>query len=190
MMIDKKLNLVIPVYQGEKVLYVHSAPIGRVVFERYFMTISKAFTSVYSRGLGTMAGPRVASMLVKKIAIDDGDWEGPAGVERGFFAEIRRLSNLIAPTENGWQAIPLEEALAKKMLDEDDASEVENAICFFILASAMHRKKELAGVLDSVKDFWGAQTSSLNCTEYMDSLRISKTEESSGEKATPSSIPS
>ena len=191
MQIDKRLNLVVPVYQdGDKVLYVHSAPIRRETFERYFFVISKAFATIYQKGLGAMAGPRIAAMLLKKIAQEDGEWEGPLGVERGLFAEIHRLSNVIAPGDKGWEQIPFEEALRLKLIDDDDASEIENAICFFILASAMHRKTELTGVLEAVKGLWGAQTTSFNSTEYIASLPTLIPVESSGEKATPSSIPS
>jgi hypothetical protein len=191
MKIDRKLNLVVPVERapGETV-YVHSMPLGREVFERYFLVISKAFAAIYNEGLGFVAGPRVAAMLVRRVAEDMKVWEGPEGVQAGLVAEWRRLSNVLAPTAKGWDTIPLDQAIAQAFLDEDDASEVENAIAFFCLASAMHKRMELRAVLDGASKLWGAHVTSLNSTEYPASLPTSTAAENTGAKAIASPIPS
>lgn len=191
MIINKKLNLVIPIYQeGDRVLYVHSAPILRETFERYFMVLSRAFTLLYSKGLGVMAGPRVAALLIKQVAVAEGEWEGPLGVERGLIAEFHRLSNVIVPTERGWQPVPLDEAIKSKLIDAEDIAEVENAIGFFMLASSMHRKDQLKGTLEAAAELWSAQITSLDSTEFLSSLPTLTPPANSGEKAIPSSIPS
>ena len=191
MRIDRKLQFVIPVEddEGKVFAYVHSAPIGRETFERYFLVLSKAFTAIYTQGLGTTVGPRCAALLVKQIATEAGEWEGAHGVERGLFAEIDRLTNVAMAGPKGWQVIPLEEALASGAFTEDDASEVKNAIVFFIVASAIHKKQELRGILESVAKLWNAQTTSLNVTEFVSSLKTSTPDEPTGAKETPSSIP-
>jgi hypothetical protein len=91
--IDKKLNLVVPVAGG----WVHAVPISYAIFEKYFLPISKAFAQVYSEGLGTLAGPRVAHLLLKKIAIEDQVWEGIEGVENNRSSMRRRFRRSSTP---------------------------------------------------------------------------------------------
>lgn len=192
MKIDRKLNLVVPIEDDDGRVYahVHSAPIGRETFERYFLVLSKAFTAIYTQGLGTTSGPRIAALLVKQIATEAGEWEGANGVERGLFAEVDRLTNVATAGPNGWETMPWREAVARGLFSDDDISEVRNAITFFIVASAIHRKQELKDILDSVGRLWSAQTTFLNVTEYALSLKTSTPVESTGAKAKASSIPS
>ena len=189
--INKKLNLVIPVETDPGItIYVHSTPIGREVFETYYKVIAKAFTEIYTQGLALASGPRVAKLLIKGIAVDMGVWDGERGVKAGLIAEINRLTNVITPDgDKGWVTMPFEDALKRGVMDEDDISEVENAICFFTLASAMHRKAELRPILESVCSLWGAQLELSNSTEFKDSLPTSTLPVNTGEKVTRSSIP-
>jgi hypothetical protein len=191
MRIDRKLNLVVPVERdGEKPIYVYSAPIGQDVFDAYFLPISKTFSAIYAEGLNVMAGPRVAAMLLKQISKDLNIWEGDDGVEIGLMGEIRRLCTVAAPTPTGWDRIPLEVAVSRGLLDAQDVSEVEGAITFFIVASAMHKRSDLKGILGGMARLWGAQLSSSSFTEFVSSLPTSTPADSSGETATPSSTPS
>jgi hypothetical protein len=184
--IDKKLNLVVPVAGG----WVHAVPISYAIFEKYFLPISKAFAQVYSEGLGTLAGPRVAHLLLKKIAIEDQVWEGIEGVENGLMNEIIRLSNFISPGDHGWGTLPLYEAIRQQKLDEEEVSEVLNALVFFTLTSLMHKKDERARTFAGVMHFWRAQTTLLDSTAFLASLPTSTPDAPTGEKATPLSIPS
>lgn len=189
MRLDNKLNLITEIETEDKTtIYVHSTPISREVFEKYFLIISKTFAAIISEGLSFISGPRVAAMLLKKIAVDQGDWEGRAGVEMGLMAEIRRLSNVVMPSETGWVTVPFQDAIDKKLLDGDDIAEVEGLICFFICASAMSRRTEVASVLERMR-LWGSQTTSLNSTAYAASLPISTETETSALTANTSSVP-
>ena len=186
MNIDRKLNLVVPIYGAPKtvkdpatgeekvvdnvVAYVHAAPISPEVFDKYFMTIGKTFAAIYGGGLGLFAGPRLAGKLLKKIAVEAGEWEGEGGVERGLIAEIRRLANVIVPGPKGWETVPFDGAAARGQISAEDAAEVENSLAFFTVACSMHRRNEVEGVLAIVSEIWGAQTSSLNCTAFAASL--------------------
>lgn len=192
MNLDRKLNLVVPVDRADGVkVWVHATPISRAVFETYFLTISKTFAAIYNQGLGAMAGPRIAGLMLKKVATEDGVWEGAGGVEGGLLAEIRRLATLVCPADSagGWQQIPFQEAVDRKLLDEGDVSEVENILVFFIVASAMHRRADLPDVLGIASSLWSAQTTSSNSTEFTGSLQTSTETASIGEKAIQSSIP-
>lgn len=191
MKLNRALNLVIQVERDDGVtVYVHAQPIGREVFETYALPLAKTFAAIVAQGLGTVAGPRVAALVLKEIAAEMGRWEGPGGVEQGLMPEIRRLANVVAPGEKGWTTLPLEDALRAEMLGEDDASEVLNALVFFTLSSRMNRRADLPAVLSAMELLWGAQTSSLDCTAFANSLPTSKETANSGATAAASQVPS
>lgn len=193
MKIDRKLNLVVPFERESGTIYVHAAPISREVFEKYFLVIAKTFAAVYSEGLSVMAGPRVAALLLKERAVAMGIWDGPTGVDRGLMSEVRRLSNVLAPDAakgGGWATVPLQDAVDHGYMDADESVEVENILTFFIVVSAMHKRAELAAVLDGASRLWGGQITSLNCTEYTASLPTSTVGANTGVNPKPSSVPS
>ena len=189
--IDRKLNLVVPVTNDNgDTFYVHSSPISRETFERYFDVIARTFTEIYSGGYGVFSAPRIAGMLLKKVAEGLGVWEGSSGVQRGLVEEIRRLSNVIVPGERGgWDTVPLYDAIKLGQINDDDASEVENVLAFFTVASVMHKKIDLPEIMRGASRLWGGQTTFLNCTEYAHSLPILTKEGNTGATETASSIP-
>lgn len=191
MKIDKRLKIVVPVERDDgSTAYVHAEPLFEETFDKFYLIIGQAFAQLHAGGLGLFAGPRVAAKLIKTIAEKQGVWEGEDGVERGLFGEMRRLAAFVVPNTSGaWEPVPFEEAVARDLLSAPDVSEVENALAFFIVASAMHKRKELPIVLAVVSRIWDAQTSLLNSTEYAASLATSTATENIGEKAVPSSIP-
>jgi hypothetical protein len=190
MRINQKLNFLIPIDRDDGTLYVHCAPLHREVFERYFMVLSQTFTAIYGQGISLISGPRVAALLLRQIATANGEWDGPEGVEAGLMGEIRRLSNMIINTPQGWQTVPLYDALKEGRLDEDEAAEVEGVMTFFIVASAMHKRSELPAILAFAGKTWGALTSSLNSTDFAASLPTLTPDAVTAAKATASLIPS
>ena len=177
MKLNPALNLVIPIEQEGGTIYVHATPPSAEVFDRYFLPISKTFAEIYNSGLGITAGPRVAAKLLKKVSIEMGAWDGPLGVEAGLVNEFHRLSNVIGADS---QIVPLQDIIDKKLIDADDLSEVENALSFFCVACTMHLKRERRPVLEGAAALWGAQITSLSCTEFKDSLRTSTVVASTG----------
>jgi hypothetical protein len=184
MKINRRLNLVVPVHYDSEVLHVHHVPISRQVFERYFLVISKTFAKIYTEGLGLAAGPRVAMLLLRATAEEMGVLDGPTGVEMGLIAEIKRLTHVIAANleTGGWQQIPYPIAIARQMIDEDDAAELENALAFFTVASSGHRREDRDGILTGASKLWGGETSLLDCTEFLNSLPTSTPIENSTPK--------
>ena len=179
MRIDKHLNLVVSVQRDESTIYVHSTPISREVFERFFIVISKAFAKVYNEGIGFNAGPRVAALLIKKVAMEMGVWDGPEGIQSGLMQEIYRLTNVITWSEKGWTTVPLSMAKDQGVFSEDEIAETEGTICFFILTSAMHKKSQKAAVFKVMNDLWDTQNTLLNSTEYAASLpKLTETDSS------------
>lgn len=186
MKLDKTLNLVIPVFdEKDDPIFIHSAPIGRAIYEKHFRIIARVWNEIFSQGMGMMAGPRMAYTLLKDIATEDGSWEGVDGVENTLVQEIFRLTNVIAPVEGIWDTIPYTEAKAKSIINEDDATEVENALTFFTANSHMLRKSERKTVLKSALGTWAAQLTSLNSTEYLNSLPTLTKAAGTGQKPPP-----
>lgn len=190
MKIDSRLNLVIP-YQTDdgKTVYFHSTPILKETFEYYFLPISMCFSELFAKNLNYIAGPRIAKLMLKKIAEASGEWEGDNGVKNGLLGEFARLTNVILPGPKGWQNIPMETAVNQGMLDDDDRDEIEGKICFFMVASAMLDKNTKMSMVSMAGKLWGFHATSSSCTEYRDSLQTSTQEEHSDKKGKASSIP-
>jgi len=175
--LDRKLNLVMTVENGDGPVHIHSVPISREVFEDNFLVISRTFTSVYTNSLGPVTGPRVAALLLKQEAQTLGIWER---TQQSLMAEIYRLTNVVAAGDNGWEQMPFDVAKKRGVLDDDTAAEVENCIVYFICASSIHLKQEMAVAREGLSTLWDAQTTSLNVTEYTRSLPTLTQEETTG----------
>lgn len=173
MRVDRKLNIVTELDQDGNTLYVHSTPIGRVVFETYYKVLAATRDEMFRAGVGNVSGPRVAHLLIRDVAKLLGMWDGPAGVENGLIMEIRRLSFLILPGPGGWSTVPFDVACARDMLSEDEFSEVMGRICFFTLTSALSPKRLIPIFLSQTNGLWQARTTLLNSTEFANSLPIS-----------------
>ena len=192
MKIDRKLNLVIPIDRDDgSRIYVHSTPISLAVFEAHYLVMAKTFAAIYNEGLGVTAGPRVAAMTMKKIAENLGVWAGEGGVESSLVNEMKRLTNVLAPGANGWETLPYGEAVKRGIIDEDEASEVENALAFFTIAYRLHRKTEREAILNGASRLWGGEISSLGFTEFKASLPTSTPTVNTGasQMETASSVP-
>ncbi|MFZ1011187.1 MAG: hypothetical protein WAN65_30390 [Candidatus Sulfotelmatobacter sp.] len=189
MNIDRKLNLVIPLTRDTGEIYVHSTPISRPTFEMFFKVIAQTYGAMMAQNYTAFSAPKIAALLLKDKAIEMRAWDGPNGVEAGLIAEIHRLTNIVMPGPNGWMTLPYQDAIQQNKLDDDELTEVENILVFFILVSAMVRRAEMEPMLSILSTLWAVQTTSSNCTEFARSLPTSTKAETSGEKATPSSMP-
>lgn len=169
--LNRRLYLVIPIEQEGKTVYAHCSPVSTEQFANSYLLMAKAFAKLYKEDLGVLAGPRVAAMLLKEVAASLGKEE--EGVR--LLQDLRRLINVIGPTENGWVPLPFEDALKSGAIDREDAEEVENASAFFTLAWRMHKRSEREEVLTGAAAIWSAQLTSLACTEYLASLPTSTT---------------
>ena len=184
MKIDKHLNLVIPIQTDTGLVYIHSAPISRECFEQYFLVISKTFAAIHAEGLGSLAGPRIAYLMLKEIATQMGKWKD---VEHGLINEITRLSNAVLLTSSGWKSVPME--VVKTELSEDDFRDFQGYAVFFICVSAMHKKAMVEATMAAMSALWDTLITSLDCTEFVKSLPTSTEIENTGENQAQSSIP-
>lgn len=187
MKISRAMNLVVPVELETGTVYVHSSPISKEIFRQHFFILSKVYAALFEEGLGNI-GPRVAYMMLEKVAIESGVWEGEMGVKNTLMNEIIRLSNLVAPRAGkGWEDMPLEVAIDKELVDPE---EVLNDIVFFICICAVNKPGEARTVMEAACGVWSSQITSLNVTEWTASLPTLEPEGSSGETENMSSATS
>lgn len=198
MRIDKTLNIVIPVYDdadnddnddddskaAKPRCYVHSAPVSTAVWDTYWKPISLAYTQMMAGGHTILGGPRVAHKILQEVAEELGMWDtrgAPHSVKKGMIAEIHRNTNVLAPGENGWETIPYTDAIKIGTITPDDANDIEGGLVFFTLASLMNRRKVRQTTVGGGMAMWGARTTSLNSTEYLNFLSTLTEAENSGE---------
>ena len=195
--IDRRLNLIVPLGDGGNALQVHSTPIPREVFERYWAPITRSFNYAVTTAGGS--APRIAALALKEVSEQMGIWEDEKspngdvkkpGVKNGLLAEIRRLTNVIVyEGQAGWVPLPLDVAEQQKKLDADEAREVESAVVFFTLASWAISKRDLPEFYETGCGIPRARAALLTSTELAHSLRTSTATVSSGPKVA-ASVPS
>ncbi len=170
--LNEKLHFVVPIYgpDGDTVTaYVHSAPISKETFEAHFMLISKTFSAIHAEGLSIIAGPRVASIMLREIAKQMNDEAGAITLMN----EIRRLTNVIMREQGGWNSYPFQDVVDTGRIDEEDIDEVTNGIVFFTVASRMHQRGNRKAFLTGAARLWGALISPLNFTAFVASHQTS-----------------
>ncbi|HAW4333284.1 TPA: hypothetical protein JLU65_003264 [Escherichia coli] len=188
MKISRNLNLIIPVRTEKGNGWIHATPISKEVFKEHFFILSKTFSAIFSEGLGVVAGPRVAFLMLERISRDSGIWDDDKGVRNTLVNEIIRLANLVYPVEGkGYDTIPLDMALEREIVELDD---VAGELVFFTCVSSINSPEQAKGTMDVVNGIWSTQCSSLNLTEWIASLPTLKSAASSGATANMSSATS
>lgn len=195
MKINKKLNLVMPLERDDgTTFHVHSTSISIDILNQYWELAGRTMAALYSRGFGMFA-PRYALEMLLQLAKEDGgideqkQMQSVKRVEMGLLNEMKRLTNIFALGENGWELRAMDEATKNGLIDSEEAYEVLNAVVFFTFASRSHLKsqvKEWSGALN----VWNAQMTYSGCTEYKNFLVTSTKVESTGETEKPPSAQS
>ncbi|MCR8522736.1 hypothetical protein WB334_06965 [Escherichia coli] len=188
MKIARNLNLIIPVRTEKGNGWIHATPISKEMFKEHFFILSKTFSAIFSEGLGVVAGPRIAFLMLERISRDSNIWEGDKGVRNTLVNEVIRLANLVYPVEGkGYDTIPLDMALEREIIDLD---EVAGELIFFTCVSSINSPEQAKGTMDVVNGVWSTQCSLLNLTEWIASLPTLKSAASSGATANTSSATS
>ncbi|WP_324028584.1 hypothetical protein GC087_14440 [Pantoea sp. JZ2] len=179
MKIARNMNFVLPVETDMGAGYVHATPISKEVYRQHFYILSKTFSAIFSEGLGVVAGPRVAYLMLEKISQDLGVWDGDTGVRNTLLNEIIRLSNLVYPVEGkGWDTAPLDVAIGRKVIEPEEAL---GELVFFTCVSSINKPQQAREVMEQVGGLWGSAISSSTLTEWIASLPTSTHPASSGE---------
>lgn len=191
MKIDRKLNLVIPLEREDGTsLWVYATPIRKEVFETYFLVLAKTFANLSRNGLDPRSGPSIAALMLREVATATGRdsesnwWEGDDGVggKTGLLAEIVRLSNCLVGTSDGWQTVPLQDALDRKLVTEDEKSEVMNLLAFFTVSSLIAPKQDRTILVEGMAAIYRLEVTSLAFTEWASSFKTRMLDANTGEK--------
>ncbi|EJC1862738.1 hypothetical protein NI813_23025 [Escherichia coli] len=181
MKISRNLNLIIPVRTEKGNGWIHATPISKEVFKEHFFILSKTFSAIFSEGLGVVAGPRIACLMLERISSDMNIWDGEKGVRNTLVNEIIRLANLVYPVEGkGYDTIPLDMALERGIVEFDD---VAGELVFFTCVSSINTPEQTEQMMLVVSGMWNSRTSSLSLTEWIASLPTLKPVASSGATA-------
>lgn len=177
MKISENTNLVVPMYdeKGEVYAYAHSVPISYEVFELNYRLLSRSYAMILENGAQFMdvVGPKTAAITLREAAKSlYGKEADPEAQYRALIAEIKRQTSIILPKDSGWEPVPFDVAVSRKMIQPGDTREVESAIVFFTVCWHMLPRLLRANLCRATLG-WGGQTSSQSVSELIASLRTS-----------------
>ena len=186
MKLNRQLNLVIPIYAEDGQTpraCVHSVPISSEVYAMHWRVLSRTFSDIITSGLMPV-GARVAAKMLEDVSRELGAWDGAEGACSTLLPEIHRLTNVIVSGEKGWVTLPLEDAVKTGALEKDDADEIEGSLVFFTAGSHLFMRANRAEMLTGAVAGWGGRIVSSDCTAFLNSLRTSTSDVSSGAPST------
>lgn len=174
MRIDKNLNFTFPIETLSGTMHVYSVPIGRNVFEQYYAELGAVFTKCFSSDDAkhiALTAPQLAYPALKRASIDAGTWDKPSGVKNGLIQEIVRLTSVAMVSGKGWETLPMDVALKRNLLDEDAEAEVLSNLVFTCAISKVAPKALAGTFLEMASSLRSWQFTSLDFTEYLNSLK-------------------
>ncbi len=194
MQITDDLKLVIPVRSDDSGVRVHAyhVPISREVFESNYRTLAATRAQLVSKGIYYQmdAGPRIAAMVLRdegrRDASDRGEFDDqgrPKDTAASLLLEIKRLTTILAPCANGWEAVPVDAAISQGIIDAEEWQEALSSIVFFTCHYALSRKAERRSMADATASILSASITSSSLTEYAGSLQKSTTAAPTAAKA-------
>lgn len=187
MTLDEQLRLVLPVGDGERFLY--HVPIDESIFQLHFRVLAATKAAIWGKGLAYAAdvGPQIASMVLR----DEGELIARDRLEKGdhgasaLLAEIKRLTTVVAPSEEGYQTLPVDKALG-----DEDWRELESRIVFFTCLYALTPRRSRREIAQAVAGILNALVTALpstaahdfiaQWTEDQDSKKAASSEPASG----------
>lgn len=218
MQLDENLNVVLPIVteritrkvkdeSGKEKevtedvvkVYAFHTPISKAVFDANFRILAATKSALESKGTQYLmsAGPRIAALTLRDEGLRDAESRGriddsgnPKDDEvRALFAEFRRLTMVLTAGANGWDMIPVDQAIAGGLLDSEDWEEAEASLVFFTCHYSMSKKASRARIAQATASLLRASTTPLSLSEYLASLpRLTQGATSAAKAA--SSVPS
>ena len=186
MKIDRNLSLVMQVQTDENgLVYVHSSSISRSVFEQFYLEIGKVFSQCFdsvNQAHLALSAPQLAYPALKSISMKAGNWDGAGGVKFGLVNEIVRLTSVLVSGENGWESLPLDIAVKRNVINEDEEAEILSSLVFFTAISKVAPKDLKNSFLEMAGALRNWELTSSDSTEYLNGLPILTKKESTGKK--------
>jgi len=95
-----------------------------------------------------------------------------------LLAEIKRLTTILVPGENGFAVTPVSAALSSGAIDKEDWSEVESALVFFTCHYVMAKKRDREKMASATASLLMGSMTPLSATDYADySATLTKEED-------------
>ena len=180
MRIDKKLNFVFPVQTDSLgTVWVYSLPVSRNVFETFYDILGKVFTKCFDGEDPkhiALTAPQLALPALKSISSASNTWDGPKGIRQGLINEIIRLTTVAFVGDNGWETLPLDIAIKREIIDEDNEAEILSSLVFFTSISKVAPRSLATTFLEMAGSLREWQFTSLDCMAFINSLPISTEE--------------
>lgn len=195
MTINADLKLAFPIRwsdDAKPLIWAYHTPLSREVFDANYRVIAATKAALFSKGLGYAAeiAPTIASLALQDAARQDALESGVEGDgARPLLAELKRLTMVLAPGAIGYELIPAEVAVARKVIDDEDWSEAESGVVFFTCGYAMTPRRLRENKATALALILRGSTTSLAPLEWVASLPKS-TEGETSEPAPASSLPS
>ena len=135
MRINDDLKIVIPIgdtNDAAPCVQAFHIPISRDVFEQNFKIIAATKASMFSAGSARAAsvGMTIAALTLRDEGATLAGGNGDGGAS-ALLAEIKRLTTILAPTESGFEQLPVDIAIKQGIIDAEDWREVEAQLVFF-----------------------------------------------------------
>src|SRR6185437_5459141 len=108
-------------------------------------------------GCGSLDGP-------------DGYGQAKETLADALFAEIKRLTTILAPTANGWETLPVDSAIQSKAIDAEEWDETLSAIVFFTCHYALGKKADRPRIAEATATLLNASITPSPLSEYASSL--------------------
>ncbi len=186
MQLTDSLSLVIPLRaadDGTVLVRGFHTPISRQVFEENFRILGATKAALFSNGAkyASEVGPQIAALLLKdeakreSIRLEQFDADNQPDISGAIalLAEIKRLTVILAPGPGGWEQLPVDVALARKIIDEDEWRDAEAGLCFFTSLFSLCPKRQRAKVIDGLAAPIGGIGTSLTLMDFIASLPTS-----------------
>ena len=191
MKIDPALNLVLPIRENpadeEVLLWAYHAPLSREAFESSYRIIAAAKHMIWGDGVeyAYSSGQYVATLALKDAGRIDAVKYGlpedvsieEGGTAAALLAELKRLTSVLVPSENGWEMLPTEIALTKNVITAEEWREAERQIVFFTCSSFMCQAKSRPIMIPRFASVLGGSTTSLPPMDFAASCTTSTPEE-------------
>lgn len=184
MQINSALNFVIPIRvaeDGEALAWAYHTPISSEIFQANYRVIAETNARIWGKGLkyAATAGARIAALTLRDVSKADAEEYGIDDLGPSLLAEVKRLTIVLAPSGAGFQPLPVDLAIQRKVIEQADWDEVEAAIVFFTVGYAMSKRAARADFCELISSRIGGSITSLPPMEFAASLAISTPEETS-----------
>ncbi|WP_353613962.1 hypothetical protein [Mangrovibacter phragmitis] len=176
MKIDKKLNLVSTIERDDgSLVYLHVTPLPYEVVEINCVLLGSMFNHFFSL-VGGLGAPRVAAMMLRTEINDRLALNPELAGKPTIIDDIHRMISVIWSDNGEWKKIMLEDALKRSIITEEELREVEGELVFFTVGFAIQKANLVIPTVGKALEAYSGQLTSLNITEYIDSLPKSKTD--------------